>query len=531
MVVNKLRSYYPAIIASVVLVAAVLLLYPFCSDFIDPDATGYLTISKRYAAGDYLRAINGYWSPWSCWLSALLVKPGMAVYEAALTVNVIGAIGVLLVMQSFALAFRLHVRLQWFLSLVLSLFLSYAVYKQLFDDVWECLFLLLSLRMLCKKDYSTNPRLWLLNGVIGGLAFFSKAYAVPFFALNTAGCSYIILHSQQGFAWRKWLKMTALPVLVMLVLGAPWIYALYVKYGEIMTATAGKLNLSWYLVGHPIFADGIGSLLPPPYDNSPYYWEDPYLVNGATPHFYSSAKLFALQLVKIGYNFLKLVNCMNELSALYMFTWLVGIYILFSKKRILFADRKAKLVAYSFLLFPLGFILINYESRYIWYTMPLSMLIGMMAIQKLATMFNIARRMAIFLAVVFSCSYLFWPAWDLRNVAGYGDDARRISSLLQKFGIQGSFAINTNASQQVRVATQVAYRTGSNYYNMPFEASFTEILKEMRRYHVKYYFYHFKPADHDFDYNKLRLLDEQGKPFPEFNELHEYGWKIFIINP
>lgn len=525
----RLRAYTPAIVASVVMLAAVLLLYPFCGDFIDPDATGYLTISRRYAAGDYLRAINGYWSPWSCWLTAGFVKFGMAVYEAALVVNIFGAIGLLLIAHSFARAFRLHVRLQWLFSITLSLFLAYAVYKQLFDDVWQCFFLLLSLRILCRRDYATNPRFWILNGAVGALAYFSKAYAVPFFAINTAGCSYLILQSQNGFVFSRWLKMTVIPVAVMLVLGAPWMYALYIKYGEVMTATAGKLNLSWYLVGHPIFADNIGALLPPPYDNSPYYWEDPYLVNGDTPHFYSSVKLFVLQMVKVGYNFLKLVNCMNELSALYMFTWLVAIYILFSKKRVL-ADRKTNLVAFSFLLFPLGFILINYESRYIWYTMPLSMLIGMVAIQKLTTMFNIARRMSIFLAVAFSCSYLFWPAWDLRNVAGYGDEASSISSTLQKKGIKGSFAINTSESKLVRVATQVAYRTGNNYYNMPFDAPFPEVLKEMRRYNIRYYFYHFNSTD-PAAIQDLQLTDENGRPFPEVNELRDYGWKIFVINP
>ena len=527
---SKLRPYYPSILASVVMLVLILLLYPFCGDFIDPDATGYLTIAKRYAEGEYLRAINGYWSPWSCWLTAILVKLGFAVYESALVINVVGAVALLFVMQSFALAFRLQQRLLWLFNITLAIFLAYAVYKQLFDDIWECSFLLLSLRLLCKKDYASRPRLWIFNGVIGAFAFFSKAYAVPFFVLNTAGCSYLILQSQGGFVWYRWLKMSTVPMFVMLILGAPWIYALYIKYGEVITSTAGKLNLSWYLVGHPIFAEGIGSLLPPPYADSPYYWEDPYLVNGATPHFYSSAKLFALQIVKVGYNMLKLVSCMNELSALYMFTWLVAIYMLFSKKRILFADKKAKLVAYSFLLFPLGFILINYESRYIWYTMPLSMLIGMLAIQKLVTMFNIAKRMALFLAVVFSCSYLFWPTWDVRSVAAYGDEAREISSVLQKHGVQGSFAINTSAIQQVRVATQVAYRTGSNYYNMPFEVSFPDILKEMRMYNIKYYFYHYNPVDKEAVVN-FNLLDEQGRPFAYSNILQEYGWKIFIINP
>lgn len=519
------QPYYPVIIASILAVLLVFAIYPVCKYYIDPDATAYLTIVKRYARGDFMDAVNGYWSPWSCWLSAILVKGGGVPFESALVINTVGGLALLWVTHSIALSFHIQQRFLWFLSIAMAGFVGYAVYKQLFDDIWQCFFLLSSLRLYFHRGYLSKPQLWLLNGLLGALAYFSKAYALSFFIVNTVGCSYLLLKVQNRFSWSFFLKTVLVPCTVMFTLAAPWIYVLSVKYGHLTTATAGPLNLSWYLVGHPYFAEGINVLLPPPFINSPYYWEDPYLVNGPTPAFYSSTHLFLLQIVKSGYNFLKLINCMNELSALYLFTWMVGIYILFSKKRMLIADKKSKLLVFSFLLFPIPFILINYESRYIWYTMPLSLIIGMLSLQKLSTMFGISRHLSTFFAVMLSASYLFWPVWDTRTMATYGKEPYRISELLNKSGFKGSFAISSNNSPEVRFATQIAYHTGNQYYNMPFMAEFKDILKDMRRYHVKYYLHHFNNADP----TPIVLLDEKGKPFKELNIITSYGWKIFVI--
>jgi hypothetical protein len=71
--------------------------YPFNQYYIDPDATAYLTIAQRYAHGDLQRAINGYWSPWSIWLTAALIKTGIAAFKAAIMVNAIAAVGFLAV--------------------------------------------------------------------------------------------------------------------------------------------------------------------------------------------------------------------------------------------------------------------------------------------------------------------------------------------------------------------------------------------------------------------------------------------------
>jgi len=73
---GRWQKYYPFFAAALLLYVALLIIYPHYQYYIDPDGTAYLTISKRYAAGDIQRAINGYWSPWACWLTAGLIRCG-----------------------------------------------------------------------------------------------------------------------------------------------------------------------------------------------------------------------------------------------------------------------------------------------------------------------------------------------------------------------------------------------------------------------------------------------------------------------
>ncbi|WP_276133543.1 hypothetical protein [Polluticoccus soli] len=510
--------------SGLLLCIGLLVIYPYYQYFVDPDATAYLTISRRYAADDFARAVNGYWSPWSCWLTALGIKTGLAAFPAAIIANALGALCFLFVSHSLFILFAIERRLQWALNSALAGFLLYATFKQTFDDLWECVFLLTSLRVMLSAGYLHRPRLWVLNGVIGVLAYFAKAYAFPFFILNTVCCSYFLsrLEDEKG---NGWIKASVFPVVVMIVCSSWWIYLLYNKYGIITTSTAGTLNTSWYLVGHPLWADGIKALVPPIYHDSPYYWEDPYLVNGDTPHFWNGLRLFLLQIVKAGFNLLKMVKSMGEISAFMLATWILAWGVLFASRLRMVFDRKLRVLTLSFLLFPLGFVLINFEARYIWYMLPLSMVLGALAIQRFRE--NMGGYAKI-VAAVFALSYLVWPIWDMKGMANEGRTEHQTAKKLKALNVNGSFTANVVYGPQMPAVARLAYFSGCRYYNMPHsDVPKQQLLQEMRRYRVKYYF-HYQP---NIDGNDFQFRDEAGVPFPEVSQGRLSGLKVFLVNP
>jgi hypothetical protein len=501
-----------------VLCIGVWLLYPWYQYYIDPDATAYLTIAKRYATGDYDKAINGYWSPWSIWLTALVMQTGLNAFPAAIIINTLGAIAFLYGSQALAAVLRVKKGIQWLMASTLALFLCYAVYKQTFSDLWMCGFLLIGLRLMLYDNFTTKPLLWILLGITGTLAYFAKQYGFHFFILNTIVCTFFIAGGNR----KQWLAISATAILVMIAGSLPWLYQLHDKYGAWMTGTAGKLNLSWYLLGHPIWKDGIDVLLPPVYTDSPYYWEDPWWVNGDTPHFYSSFKLFALQVVRVVYNTIKLVQSMGAISAFYAVVWLLGLSMTLSKKIREELSTVQWVALVSFLIFPLGFLLINFEPRYIWYTLPLSFIIGAWGVQHIQQYVNpLLQRVIIW---VFALSYLVTPMKEMQEMYLDGQDAYDIAQVLQQEDISGSFVTNVNSGADVHFIERIAYHSGNAYYNMPTAAVQPLLLKDMRRYGVQYFYYLYRGNPDSFIFR-----DEQGRPFPVV--YNDGRLQVFEITP
>lgn len=516
----NIQKYTPFILSALLMGILIYLIYPHYQYYIDPDGTAYLTISKRYAAGDYAKAINGYWSPWSCWLTALFIKAGLAAIPASVTVNAIGALCFLAVSASMFLQCNVLRELQWMLNIALAVFLCYAVFWQSFDDLWECFFLLSVIRLMMVRDYKLKPYLWPLAGIPGALAYFAKAYSFPFFILGTFTISWVIANHNP----RLWLKMSIPAVVLMLLICSPWIVALHNKYHTWTIGTAGKLNTSWYLVGHPYWKDGIDVLLPPPYPDSPYYWEDPWFVNGDSPHFWNSFPLLGMQLLRIGLNVLKFILSLLQLSVLLPVAFAVIIMffrLVWKHSRIVVPTfpEPSHIAAMAFLLFPLGYFLVNFESRYIWFMLPTGMLLGAVNIRNLK---DEVLRYA--LAVVFPLTFVIYPIRCLAKMYDEGAHEYRVAQQMKELNIHGSFTALANRGAESQRIERLAYFSGCTLYSIPgADAAAKDILRDMRRYHVNYFVAYGSDAAAEF-------TDELGHPFPEVTGGRIVGLKVFLVN-
>jgi hypothetical protein len=445
---------------------ATFLVFPYYQYYVDPDAVSYLTLAKRYAHGDFQTAVNGYWSPWSCWLTAVLIKQGMAAMKAAIFINALGAGGFLGACFFLFKKFTLDIKIVFFLQVTIAVFLVYAVFKQSFADLWGFFFLLVALLILLKNDFLEKPYWWLVLGCVGALAYLAKAYALPYFVLWMAvSIPWMLYRKESKISVKKTLLILSGIFIPLLLLSFPWWYLLHDKYGSWMTGTAGSLNLSWYLVGHPFYKEGISLLLPPPYANAIYYWEDPFLVNGATPHFWNTLPYFVLQLVRLGYNALKFFNSANELSCFFIPASLLFCLLLFSKKLNAFFPKSLSTVAIAFLLFPLGYAFINFEARYLWCLLPMSMLVAVLGLEKLRTI--VSRRFYFILVAVFCMSYLVYPVWDMKAMFQVGKAEFQLAQQLKAHGIQGGFACNIAYGKEFQRVARVAYFSENPYYSMP----------------------------------------------------------------
>jgi len=186
------------------------------------------------------------------------------------------------------------------------------------------------------------------------------------------------------------------------------------------------------------------------------------------------------------------------------------------------------LVALSFALFPLGYLLINYEARYLWYMLPLAMLGGGLFIQNYLQNSKYKYLILLF----FSVSFLAYPAWGMLTIYDEGVEEYRISEQLRQLHISGTFTSITKPGRESQRIQRIAYFSGCQLYSIPAKEPLQRaVLREMRRYHVRYYFAYNAYDGHRDGKFDPGFVDEEGAAFPEITKGTIRGLRVFLVNP
>lgn len=403
--------------------------FPFFQYAIDPDGTSYLALAHRWAAGDFARAVNGYWSPWSIWLTAGGLKLGLPESVAAVGQFALG--GGLFLALGFKLIRRQPVSpaVLKVVETCLVLFVVYAVYIQWFNDLWAAAFGLWALEILSGAAEKKLFRSALFYGLALTLAYYAKTYYLPFLLLLTG----LWMWKAHPVSIFKRLLFTGSALLLFGLLCLPWWAALHSKYGIWTTGTAGPLNLSWGLLGHPVFGKGI-VLLPPVYPDSPSYWEDPWWSNVAVLHFWDSAHLLGQVFVRSFYFTGRLLGKAALVTPLLPLAGLLNLFLFLKNLRKESIPVRAFLIRASLTLFPLPLLMIHSEARYLWFLVPL--LFVWIAQQHTGLLFRFRNA----LLTIAALGLLVSPLSELPGLWQAGAAEKAFAEALQKKGVNGGFA-------------------------------------------------------------------------------------------
>ncbi|MFW6108435.1 MAG: hypothetical protein ACOC8D_01345, partial [bacterium] len=268
------RTHLAAIAVAFAALAAAVQVH--CADLLSSDGEAYLRIAGWYAAGDFRRAVFGHWSPLGSWLSVPLVAAGMVPrYAMRLWIGLWGGLGVFGVWRlggRFGLGPWLRAAATACAALMVAEFSAY-----------HRVDLLLAALLLLYLDAALDERLltsrWrpVAAGLLGGLAYLAKLYALPFFVVHFALMVLLRGWASAGQARGRLRGMDrawALGVAAFAVVAAPWVGVLSAKYGRLTFGTAAAT--SYALVG-PGSGDArqraIQGLRRPPED-APNVWQD-----------------------------------------------------------------------------------------------------------------------------------------------------------------------------------------------------------------------------------------------------------------
>lgn len=465
------------------------------------DGMSYINIAKLYIDGNLQNAINGYWGPLFSWLMIPFIKvfgtsPLTALYAARFLSIIIGAFTLLgVVLLSFRFDINNWVRGVCF-AIMIPFVLSIALGPVQPDLLLAC-FLTYYLYLIFDPKYKEKPLNGILCGFIGGIAFLTKAYALPFFLLHFIIFNYLNLH--QKFSkenMNKILKGFLGGFLVLLLISTPWILTISEKYGELTYGTTGEYNYGVAnpnnpFGGHPTLSSQLG-FYPPPYPGAISAWEDPsYLpVQSWSP--FKSVQQFLYQLSIIWANFNKLIGFYQNFS--YFSMLIILIYILLCLKPLKQQNKKILYPIITLLIFPAAYLLIGLEVRYLWICYILLVLMGgqliyyfLKNLNKKITYKNIAKTLIL---LIFAYSFIIGPVNDLKGYYDLDKGIYEQSLQIQSYHIQGKLASNGNAENgNYRKMLQISYFIGAEYYGFARpDMTDEELYNNLKKYDIDYYF-------------------------------------------
>ena len=463
------------------------LLDPYLGYMLDSDCVAYLTIANRIAKGEYMLSINGLWSPLNVWCIVPFIKQGIDAFLAAKIVN--GIFGGILLIQFYTLLkhFKLEPFIQNLIMLALPLIIGFYAYFQLFGDVLQLIFVLLYVRLIISNAFYSSYGYMILSGVIMGIGFYAKAYSFVFFLLHF---NVFLLWSYYSskISLKRAIISSLLGMISCVVVMLPWSFALKQKYGEFsLSGHAGKLNMSWYINSGKSFKPEIKLLIPPTYQDSPSFWEDPYLSQSNLSSPFSSTVYFVRWIARIIHTTLVALGCFTEISFLALAILLIGIYYYFFRKVKSLQesdDFEMQILILTMLVLPIGYLMMHIETRYIWLNTFLLLIVGSKLLEqfKSGVFYPYIYRFA---GVLFVVSFLVFPIMQLEQLKFKNKSLFEFSEVMKQNKIKGSFTANVGDAGPMWV---VAYLTGNQFYTIErSDYSKSELIDELKRYKVDYY--------------------------------------------
>ena len=245
-----------------------------CVNQINPDGVSYLRLARYYAEGRLDMAIAGHWSPLLAWLIVPLLRVGVAPMAAARGILLLAGLGLALAAWLLLGRIGLSGPFRWAATMCIAILALAHSVEVLTPDLLMAALLTVYLWLSLNPSVVDQPGAAFKCGLVAGLAYLAKAYALPFFVLHFCVLMIVYARKPDQHKGLRALRAIGLGLAGTAVFALPWATIISVKCGYPTICTAASYNRT--LIGpvlnfqHPL----VRGLRWPPEErlNS---WEDP----------------------------------------------------------------------------------------------------------------------------------------------------------------------------------------------------------------------------------------------------------------
>jgi len=443
---GQISKYFLFIIILIIYIVLGLILFGYYQYQINDDGIMLISIALKYYAGDIQNAINGYWGPLFSWILLNFIFFGKEPFFLLISSKALSLI------IGFIMIIGLH-KLSHYIDMeekirILILFvctiaiLSFALIVTTSDLLMSCI-LIYYFNFLFDKKYLHKISYGFFCGLLGALAYLSKAYAFPFFIFHFTIFNLIFyLHFKSER--KNIFKIFSIGIFIFFVISGVWMFIISEKYNSFTIGTSGEYNHA--LVGpesqgHPMHYLGF---IKPPNNSAISAWEDPSYFKMERWNFYGSWDNLKHQMGIISINILKIILIIEYFSFLSILIIICSL-IFFLKKFIHKEFFNISVYFFlSFLIYSVGYVFVLVEERYLWIDYFILILLGGFFLNRLLKISLIKTNYKkYFLIVAFLLSFILTPMITLSDGMSYVSSQKElyfVSKELNDKGVNGNIA-------------------------------------------------------------------------------------------
>lgn len=506
-----LKSYTPCFLY----LFCALLLLPMYQYFLNWDGIGYISAAEKYAAGDWLAAVNGCWSPLISWLGAISLKTtGLSASLAFKGIIIAAGFGVMTQLAWYGKQLLPTAeKWQYFLQFAIIPMLLHYTYTGVSPDLLAVFLLLYLVRCTYIAWQTPDFRNWLPVGALAAAAYFAKSYNF-LFILTGILFLFIILSSKtlktsenEDFQAKKsklWLGYIT-STLVFMFFTSFWVIALHTKYQKWTISTAGAYNHSLSGPYGPIYDENFENQLHSLPQKADYsYWDDPSFISFTPYHPFTNLSDAAHQ-AKVVYHLLVQYVATGILFYALPFAILLVFGLFHTKiqgRRWGFTETLL-LIAVTY---PLAYFPLHLEERYVFFPFLLLYILSVKACAKFAVLAELSMRRKQTIAVLVAATMSLPAIFNLAILCNLGyDDVRFNEQLTQKnIVLRGSYLAADDFSSNL--AMQLAFKNKAHFLGFTTWQDSAKIARTIDSFKLDYVFLEY-PSSTSRLKNTLHVLD------------------------
>jgi hypothetical protein len=240
----KSASNYLLATAAFIVLFQTLWFGPECLHQIDYDGMAYTGIARHLRDGDFHLAINAFRSPLLSWIIAALPGRNFVLTGKVVNISSFLACAVLLYVFTERLWRSSIAASAAVLMFVLGRGFIPAALDSIVPDFLFSALTLVYFIVLLRCVQGGAGKDWLALGSVQGIAYFAKAFGLPWFAVTTIVAVLLV----RGTPKQRLARFVAAALIPIVCAGA-WAMVLHSKYGVLTTGSQFKTNLLQWTLG------------------------------------------------------------------------------------------------------------------------------------------------------------------------------------------------------------------------------------------------------------------------------------------